>query len=119
MNAIPTAEFMRIAQLAKQTTGLTPAVGTSTHDSSGLWQLRDANNEAICEVSPDGTVVEVQVEAPPFGLLDRIRDLRTLGCSTRAIHRWFGTPRRVDQLVEARAVFNIAMDHMTDAPPHG
>lgn len=110
--ATPTPEFLRVAQLAKQTTGLTPALDTSTHDTSGLWQLRDANNDAICEVSPDGTVVEVEVEAPPFGLLDRIRDLRTCGCSIRAIHGWFGTPQSVDQLAEARVVFNIAMDHM-------
>jgi hypothetical protein len=110
--ATPTPEFLRVAQLAKQATGLTPAADTSTHDTSGLWQLRDAHNENICEVSPDGTVVEVQVEAPPFGLLDRIRDLRAWGYSTRAIHGWFGTPQLVDQLVEARVVFNIAMDHM-------
>jgi len=110
--ATPTLEFLRVAQLAKQTTGLTPAADTSTHDSSGLWQLRDAHNETICEVSPDGTVVEAQVEAPPFGLLDRIRDLRACGCSTRAIHGWFGTPQSVDELMEARVVFNIAMDHM-------
>ena len=110
--ATPTLEFLRVAQLAKQATGLTPAADTSTHDRSGLWQLRDAHNETICEVSPDGTVVEVQVEAPPFGLLDRIRDLRACGYSTRAIHEWFGTPQSVNQLVEARIVFNIAMDHM-------
>ena len=110
--ATPTLEFLRVAQLAKQATGLTPAADTSTHDRSGLWQLRDAHNETICEVSPDGTVVEAQVEAPPFGLLDRIRDLRACGYSTRAIHEWFGTPQSVNQLVEARVVFNIAMDHM-------
>src|SRR4029077_15639796 len=113
MNATtPTLEFLRVAQLAKQTTGLTPAADTSTHDTRGLWQLSDADNETICEVSPDGTVVESQVEAPPFGLLDRIRDLRACGCSTRAIHGWFGTPRSVDELMEARVVFNIAMGHM-------
>jgi hypothetical protein len=111
--ATPTPEFLRVAQLAKEATGLTPAADKSTHDTSGLWQLRDAHNETICEVSPDGTVVEVQVEAPPFGLLDRIRDLRACGYSTRAIHEWFGTPQSVDQLVEARLVFDIAMDHMT------
>jgi len=110
--ATPTLEFLRVAQLAKQTTGLTPAADTSTHDTTGLWQLRDAHNETICEVSPDGTVVEAQVEAPPFGLLDRIRDLRACGYSTRAIHGWFGTPQSVDELMEARVVFNIAMDHM-------
>lgn len=110
--ATPTPEFLRVAQLAKQATGLTPAADTSTHDTTGLWQLRDAQNETICEVSPDGTVVEVQVDAPPFGLLDRIRDLRACGYSARAIHGWFGTPRSVDQLVEARVVFDIAMDHM-------
>jgi hypothetical protein len=114
MNAVtPTPEFLRVAQLAKQATGLTPAADTSTHDTSGLWQLRDAHNETFCEVSPDGTVVEVQAEAPPFGLLDRIRDLRAYGYSTRAIHGWFGRPQSVDQLVEARVVFDIAMDHMT------
>jgi hypothetical protein len=107
-----TLEFLRVAQLAKQATGLTPAADTSTHDTSGLWQLRDAHNETICEVSPDGTVVEVQVEAPPFGLLDRIRDLRVCGFSARAIHLWFGTPQPMDPLVEARVVFDIAMDHM-------
>lgn len=113
MNAVTvTPEFLRVAQLAKQATGLTPAADTSTHDAAGLWQLRDAHNQSICEVSPDGTVVEVQVEGPPLGLLDRIRDLRACGCSTRAIHGWFGTPQSVDQLVEARVVFNIAMDHM-------
>jgi hypothetical protein len=113
MNAAnPTLEFLRVAQLAKQATGLTPAADTSTHDSSGLWQLRDAHNETICEVSPDGTVVEVEVEAPPFGLLDRIRDLRVCGFSTRAIRAWFGTPQPVDPLAEARVIFNIAMDHM-------
>ena len=37
--ATPTLEFLRVAQLAKQTTGLTPAADTSTHDSSGLWQF--------------------------------------------------------------------------------
>jgi hypothetical protein len=110
--AIPTPEFLRVAQLAKQATGLTPAADTSTHDTTGLWELRDAHNETICEVSPDGTVVEVQVDAPPFGLLDRIRDLRACGYSTRAIHGWFGTPHSVDRLVEARLVFDIAMDHM-------
>ncbi len=110
--AIPTPEFLRVAQLAKQATGLTPAADTSTHDTTGLWELRDAHNETICEVSPDGTVVEVQVDAPPFGLLDRIRDLRACGYSTRAIHGWFGTPQSVDRLVEARLVFDIAMDHM-------
>jgi hypothetical protein len=108
----PTAEFLRVAQLAKQATGLTPAAGTSTHDTSGLWQLRDAHNEDICEVSPDGTVVEVQVEAPPFGLLDRIRDMRACGYSTRSIRAWFGIPQPVNELVEARVVFDIAMDHM-------
>jgi hypothetical protein len=110
--AIPTPEFLRVAQLAKQATGLTPAADTSTHDTTGLWELRDAHNETICEISPDGTVVAVQVDAPPFGLLDRIRDLRACGYSTRAIHGWFGTPQSVDQLVEARVVFDIAMDHM-------
>jgi hypothetical protein len=110
--AIPTPEFLRVAQLAKQATGLTPAADTSTHDTTGRWELRDAHNETICEVSPDGTVVAVQVDAPPFGLLDRIRDLRACGYSTRAIHGWFGTPQSVDQLVEARVVFDIAMDHM-------
>jgi hypothetical protein len=109
----PTVEFLRVAQLAKQATGLTPAADTSTHDTSGLWQLRDAQNEAICEVSPDGTVVEVQAEAPPFGLLDRIRDLRAWGYSTHAIRGWFGTAQHVDQMAEARVVFDIAMDHMT------
>jgi hypothetical protein len=115
--ATPTLEFLRVAQLAKQATGLTPAADTSTHDTSGLWQLRDAQNETICEVSPDGTVVEVQVEAPPFGLLDRIRDLRACGFSTRAINRWFGTAQSVDQLAEARVIFNIAMDHMAASKP--
>jgi hypothetical protein len=110
--AIPTPEFLRVAQLAKQATGLTPAADTSTHDTTGLWELRDAHNETICEISPDGTVVAVQVDAPPFGLLDRIRDLRACGYSTRAIHGWFGTPQSVDQLVEARVIFDIAMDHM-------
>ena len=110
--AMPTPEFLRVAQLAKQATGLTPAADTSTHDTTGLWELRDAHNETICEISPDGTVVAVQVDAPPFGLLDRIRDLRACGYSTRAIHGWFGTPQSVDQLVEARVVFDIAMDHM-------
>jgi hypothetical protein len=114
MNAVtPTPEFLRVAQLAKRATGHTPAADTSTHDTSGLWQLRDAHNETICEVSPDGTVVEVQAEAPPSGLLDRIRDLRAYGCSTRAISGWFGRPQSVDQLAEARVVFDIAMDHMT------
>lgn len=107
-----TLEFLRVADLAKQATGLTAVAETSTHDTSGLWQLRDAHNETICEVSPDGTVVEVQIEAPPLGLLDRIRDLRVCGFSTRAIHEWFGTPKPVDPLVEARVVFDIAMDHM-------
>jgi hypothetical protein len=119
-SATPTPEFLRVAELAKQATGLTPAADTSTHDTSGLWQLRDAHNETICEVSPDGTVVEVQIEAPPFGLLDRIRDLRACGYSTRAIRGWFSAPRSVDQLEEARVVFNIAMDHMAAnvaAPP--
>jgi hypothetical protein len=117
MNAAnPTLEFLRVAQLAKQATGLTPAADTSTHDTSGLWHLRDAHNETICEVSPDGTVVEVQVEAPPFGLLDRIRDLRVCGFSARAIREWFGTPQPMDPLVEARVVFNIAMDHMGTTP---
>lgn len=110
--ATPTPEFLRVAQLAKQATGVTPAANTSTRDTTGLWQLRDAQNETICEVSPDGTVVELQLDAPPFGLLDRIRDLRACGCSTRAIHGWLGTPQSVDQLVEARVVFNIAMDHV-------
>jgi hypothetical protein len=110
--AIPTPEFLRVAQLAKQTTGLSAAPETSTHDTSGLWQLRDANNDAICEVSPDGTVVEAEVEAPPFGLLDRIRDLRACGCSTRAIRGWFGMQQSMDPLIEARVVFSIAMDCM-------
>jgi hypothetical protein len=118
----PTLEFLRVAQLAKQATGLTPAAGTSTHDTSGLWQLRDAHNETICEVSPDGTVVEVLVEAPPPGLLDRIRDLRACGFSMRAITGWFSsTPQSFDELAEARAVFKIAMDHMaamSQPPPH-
>jgi hypothetical protein len=113
-----TPEFLRVAQLAKQATGLTPAADTSTHDTSGLWLLRDAHNATICEVSPDGTIVEAQVEAPPPGLLDRIRDLRACGCSSRAILGWFGTPQPVDELAEARVVFNIAMDHMaTTSPP--
>jgi hypothetical protein len=117
MNAAPlTPEFLRVAQLAKQATGLTPAADTSTHDTSGLWHLRDAHNETICEVSPDGTIVEAQVEAPPPGLLDRIRDLRACGYSTRAIHGWFGTPQPVDLLAEARVVFNIAMEHIGRAP---
>jgi hypothetical protein len=116
----PTLEFLRVAQLAKQATGLTPAADTSTHDTSGLWQLRDAHNETICEVSPDGTVVEVLIEAPPPGLLDRIRDLRACGFSTRAITGWFSsTPQSFDQLAEARVVFSIAMDHMAEtAQPH-
>jgi hypothetical protein len=116
----PTLEFLRVAQLAKQATGLTPAADTSTHDTSGLWQLRDAHNETICEVSPDGTVVEVLVEAPPPGLLDRIRDLRACGFSTRAITGWFSsTPQSFDQLAEARVVFDIAMDHMAAmSQPH-
>jgi hypothetical protein len=117
MNAATlTPEFLRVAQLAKQATGLTPAADTSTHDTSGLWQLRDEHNETICEVSPDGTVLEVQIEAPPLGLLDRIRDLRACGYSIRAIHCWFGTPQSVDHLAEARVAFSIAMDHMARAP---
>ena len=109
-----TPEFVRVAQLAKEATGLTPAPETSTPDTTGLWHLRDAHNESICEVAPDGTVVELCVEAPPLGLLDRIRDLRACGYSTRAIHAWFGMPKTVDQLAEARRVFSIAVDHMAD-----
>ncbi len=117
--AIPTPEFLRVAQLAKQATGLTPAADTSTHDTTGLWELRDAHNETLCEVSPDGTVVEVRVEAPPSGLLDRIRDLRACGFSRRAIKGWFGsTPQSLDQLSEARVVFDIAMDHMAALSHH-
>jgi hypothetical protein len=59
-------------------------------------------------------VVELCLEAPPLGLLDRIRDLRASGYSTRAIYAWFGVPKTVDQLAEARRVFSIAVDHMAD-----
>jgi hypothetical protein len=107
-----TPAFLRVAEIARQTTGLTAAADTSSHDSSGLWLMRDAQNASICEISPDGTVVEAQLDAPPLGLLDRIRDLRACGLSTRAIHNWFGTPQSVDQMVEARVVFKIAMEHL-------
>lgn len=103
---------MRVAELAKEATGLTPAAATSTRDSSGLWHLRDASDETICEVSPDGAVLEVQSEAPSVGLLDRIRDLRGWGYSICAISGWFGVPQSVDQLAEARVAFKIAMDHL-------
>jgi hypothetical protein len=109
-------DFLRAALLAKEVTGLIAVREFSSHDTAGLWHLRDAQNESICEVSPDGTVVELCPEGPPLALLDRIRDLRSFGLSTRAICAWFGMPKSVDHLSEARAIFDIAMQHLS-APP--
>lgn len=111
-----TRDFIRVAQLAKEATGLIAAPENSSHDTSGLWHLRDAQNESICEVAPDGTVVELQAEAPPVGLLDRIRDLRAFGFSACTIQRWFGMSKSVDHLVETRLVFNIAMQQLAGVP---
>jgi hypothetical protein len=84
-------DFLRAAQLAHEATGLIAVREFSSHHTGGLWHLRDAQNESICEVSAEGAVVELSFEAPP-GLLDRICDLHALGCSGRAIDAWFGKP---------------------------
>jgi hypothetical protein len=106
-------EFLRVARLAKEVTGFIAVREFSSHDSAGMWHLRDAENESICEVAPDGTVVELCFEAPPPGLLDRIRDLRAFGFAGRAIYGWFGMPVYVDHLTEARLVFDIAMQQIS------
>jgi hypothetical protein len=111
-SAVLLRDFLRVALLAKEATGLIAVHRFSSHDATGLWHLRDARNESICEVSPDGTVVERYSEAPPPGLLDRIRDLRAFGFSSLAIYAWFGIPKRVDHLSETRVVFDIAMEHI-------
>jgi hypothetical protein len=111
-----THDFIRAARLAKEATGLIAVPANSSHDTTGLWHLRDAENESIREVAPDGTVVELQVEAPPVGLLDRIRDLRAFGFSACTIQRWFGMSKSVDHLAEMRLVFNIAMEQIAGVP---
>jgi hypothetical protein len=106
-------DFLRVALLAKEVTGLIAVREFSSHDNAGMWHLRDADNESICEVAPDGTVVELCFEAPPPGLLDRIRDLRAFGFAGRTIYGWFGIPTSVDHLTEARLIFDIAMQQIS------
>jgi hypothetical protein len=112
-SAALTRDFLRVALLAKDATGLIAVRKFSSHDNAGMWHLRDAENESICEVSPDGTVVELCFEAAPPALLDRIRDLRAFGFASRAIYAWFGMPTSVDHLTEARLIFDIAMQQIS------
>lgn len=112
--AAQTRDFLRVALLAKEATGMIAVRANSTHDGTGLWHLRDAANESICEVAPDGTVVELHAEAALLGLLDRIRDLRHLGIAPGAIYGWFRVPQAEDRLPEAQMVFRIAMEPFTE-----
>jgi hypothetical protein len=108
-------DFLWAASLAREATGLTAVREFSSHDA-GVWQLRDAQNESICEVSPEGVVVaQLRCEGAPAGLLDRIGDLRALGFPTRAIYEWFGMPESVAHLTETRVMFEIAMQHYSQA----